>query len=58
MNDETFEKELAMCRKFRDEKGGCSWGRCEDCGVIPFLYKVFKNQLIENPEEVKKVKGF
>lgn len=56
MNEEFFEKELAMCRKLHREQKGCHWGKCADCGVIPLLYKLHKGIIIEKEEEIKKVK--
>ncbi len=49
---EIFARETAMCRKLKGEKGGCNWGRCEDCGVIPLLVKLHTGRLLETPEEV------
>jgi len=57
INKEVFRRELALCRKLSQENGGkCGWGRCEDCGVIPLLYKLYKGELLENPEKIKEVK--
>lgn len=56
MDKEIFEKELGMCRKLHHEKKGCNWGACATCGVIPALYKLHKGILLENEEEIRKVK--
>ncbi len=45
-----------MCRKLHHEKKGCNWGACATCGVIPALYKLHKGILLENEEEIRKVK--
>lgn len=55
-NEEIFQKEIGMCKKLHSEKGGCAWGRCEQCGVIPLLHKIYKNTLWEKAEEIKKAK--
>jgi len=57
ISKDTFDKEIAMCRRlFNEKEGRCAWGKCKDCGVIPFLYKLHKGQLLEKPAEIKKVK--
>jgi hypothetical protein len=54
---EVFEKEIEICKKLSEKnKGKCNWGRCKDCGVIPFLYKLYKGQLLEKSVEIKKIK--
>lgn len=57
MNDEIFEREIAMCRKLNQKNGGrCNWGTCETCGVIPLLYKLNKGVFLEKEEEIRNVK--
>ena len=57
MNQETFEKELAMCRKLSGENGGrCHWGECARCGVVPLLYKIGKGELYETKEDVERIR--
>lgn len=57
INNEVFRRELALCRKLSRENGGkCGWGKCKNCGVIPFLYKLHEGKLLENPDEIKKAK--
>lgn len=56
MDQETFEKELGMCRKLHHEKKGCNWGECATCGVVPALYKLHKGVLLEKEEDIRKVK--
>lgn len=54
---DVFDKEIALCQKLaKKNKGKCAWGKCQSCGVIPLLYKLHKGELIEKPEEIKKVK--
>ena len=50
VDKETYERELALCKKFYKEKGGCGWGRCKTCGVLPLLYKLHKGVLLEGEE--------
>jgi len=57
INKEVFQRELALCRKLSQENGGkCGWGICENCGVIPLLYKLHKGVLLEEPAEIKRAK--
>jgi hypothetical protein len=58
MEKETFEKEIAMCRKLSTKNGGkCNWGECEKCGVVPLLYKLGKGEFYENKDEIEKIKN-
>ena len=53
-----FDREVALCKMLaRKNRGECGWGQCKYCGVIPFLYKLHKGQLLEKPSEIKKVKS-
>jgi hypothetical protein len=55
---DVFERELKLCQNLsKTNKGKCGWGKCKDCGVIPFLYKLHKGKLLEKPVEIKKVKN-
>ncbi|KKR19785.1 MAG: hypothetical protein UT50_C0030G0004 [Candidatus Moranbacteria bacterium GW2011_GWA2_39_41] len=56
MDKETFDKEIAMCQALFKEQQGCNWGKCSDCAVIPLLYKLHKGEIIEDKDEVKKLK--
>jgi len=57
LDQETFDRELALCKKLSQENGGkCGWGNCADCGVIPLLHKLHKGVLIEDKEEIAKIK--
>jgi len=57
MEKETFEKEIAMCRKLAKKNNGrCNWGECEKCGVVPLLYKLGKGEFYENKGEVENIK--
>ncbi len=45
---EVFDREIALCKMlFKKHKGKCGWGKCKDCGVLPFLYKLYKGKLVE-----------
>jgi len=55
---EVFDREIALCKKLSVEnRRKCGWGKCQDCGVIPLLYKLHKGQLLEDPVEITKVKN-
>ena len=57
MDRETFEKELAMCRKLNQKNDGkCHWGECKTCGVIPLLHKLYEGKLLETEEQVSHAK--
>ena len=57
MDQEIFEKEIAMCRELSKKNGGkCNWGECGKCGVIPLLHKIYKGEFLENKEEIERVK--
>jgi hypothetical protein len=57
MSNAIFDRETAICRELHNNNGGsCNWGECANCGVIPFMYKIFKDQQIEDLEEIKKIK--
>jgi len=57
MNKATFERESAICHDLHNQNGGmCNWGECDKCGVIPFMYKIFKDEQIEDEEGIRKIK--
>ncbi|NTU98385.1 hypothetical protein HGA64_00030 [Candidatus Falkowbacteria bacterium] len=57
MEQDTFLKEISMCRELSSKNGGkCNWGECERCGVIPLLYKLAKGEVYEKEDEVKALK--
>ena len=57
IDKEVFNKEIALCEKLSKENNSkCGWSRCKDCGVLPLLYKLHEGQLLEKPEEIKKIK--
>lgn len=57
IDQDIFQKELSLCKMLSSQNNQkCGWGKCENCGVIPLLYKLHKGELIENPEELKKIK--
>lgn len=57
IDKEVFDQEIALCRKLTIEKsGGCGWGKCADCGVVPLLFKLHKGELLEDNEVKKKKK--
>jgi hypothetical protein len=56
LSQEIFEKEINMCRELFRKQGGCNWGKCEHCGVVPLLYKLAKGEVCETLEEVAALK--
>ena len=57
ITEELFQNELAICKVLAKENNQkCGWGTCKNCGVIPLLYKLHKGEIIENPEELKRIK--
>jgi hypothetical protein len=57
ISKEVFDQELALCRQLCQKNDGrCNWGVCENCGVIPLLYKLHNGQLIEIQDELKQIK--
>ncbi len=57
MEQELFEKEINMCRELSKKNGGrCKWGECDKCGVIPLLLKLYKGEIHENTDEIKRIK--
>lgn len=53
-----FDKEIALCQKLsKENKGKCGWGKCKDCGVLLLLQKLYKGELIENKDEIRKIKS-
>jgi len=58
INKEAFDKEISLCQKLaKKNKGGCNWGKCQDCGVIPLLYKLHKGELLEDKKEIKEIRN-
>lgn len=56
-DEKIFNDEVLLCKTLSKENNGkCAWGKCEDCGVIPLLFKIYIGQLLEEPEEIKKIK--
>ena len=57
MDQETFEKELAICQKLAKKNNGkCAWGECANCGVVPLLYKLGKDEFYEKEDDIKALK--
>lgn len=51
-----FDREILLCKQLSKKQKGCAWGKCQDCAVIPLLYKLHKGEVIENKKEVKQLK--
>lgn len=57
INEETFDREMALCKKLSAEKNGrCGWGICKDCGAVPLMIKLHKGQLLEDDNEIRQAK--
>ena len=53
---DVYKKETKACAKLFKEKGGCKWGRCAECGVIPLLYKFETGIVVESAQDIKDLK--
>jgi len=57
IKEDVFEREIFLCQSlFKENNGGCSWAKCESCGVIPLLYKLHKGQLIDKPGQLRQLR--
>ena len=57
MSKAIFDRETAICRDLHNENGGsCNWGECDKCGVIPFMYKIFNDEYVEDLEGIRRIK--
>ena len=56
INKEIFEKEVAICQEMSQKQKSCCWGKCENCGVIPLLHKLYKGEVLENEKDIEKIK--
>ncbi len=57
MTSDEVEKEFSICRElYFQNKGGCHWGKCKDCGLIPALHKLSTGEVLENKESIKALK--
>ncbi len=56
ISKDVFEREIALCKEMNKKSGGCCWGRCKTCGVIPLLHKLYNGELIDDGEKLKELK--
>lgn len=57
MSKAIFDRETTICRNLHNENGGsCNWGECDKCGVIPFMYKIFNDEYVEDFEGINRIK--
>ncbi|MDD2909842.1 MAG: hypothetical protein PHU74_02875 [Candidatus Pacebacteria bacterium] len=57
INEEVFKKEIELCKKLNKKNGGkCCWGTCDNCGVIPCLYKLYKGEVVDDENDIKELK--
>ena len=53
-----FNPEIKLCQKLsKENKGRCGWGKCKDCGVLLLLQKLYKGKLVEDKDEIRKLKN-
>ena len=57
IDDLVYQKEINMCHELYQKSGGCNWGRCENCGVLPLLHKLHSKEILEDLVEIKKFKN-
>ncbi|PJA63031.1 MAG: hypothetical protein CO161_03285 [Candidatus Portnoybacteria bacterium CG_4_9_14_3_um_filter_44_9] len=49
-----FGREIKLCRQLaKENKGKCEWGKCNNCGVVPLLWKLYKGELLEGGKIIK-----
>jgi hypothetical protein len=57
INKEVFDREMALCKMLcKENKGKCSWGECDKCGVVPLLIKLHQGKVMEDHEEINQSK--
>lgn len=57
MDTAKIQNEKNLCKQlYHENKGGCHWGKCKNCGVIPLLHKLETGVVLENEEAVKELK--
>jgi len=57
IEESVFKREVALCRKLSQERKGCNWGKCKDCGVIPLLYKLNRGISLEDNKDIAGLKS-
>lgn len=56
MSEELFLKEISICKELYKNDEWCNWWKCENCWVIPLLYKLYKGILLEDDYEILNLK--
>ncbi len=56
LSKKIFGTEIGMCQKLYKKSKGCNWGKCKDCGAVPLLYKLYSGLIVENKNDLKKLK--
>lgn len=52
-----FDQETSLCETLSKQNNGkCNWGKCDECGVLPLLYKFRYGKILENKDEIKQIK--
>ncbi len=53
---EIFNREITLCKEMSKKDGGCCWGECKNCGVVPLLHKLYNGKLVDNKKDLKKLR--
>ncbi len=57
IEQEVFNKEIKMCKELYNKGNVCAWGKCDQCGVIPLLHKLFKGEVLEEKQQIIELKS-
>lgn len=55
INEKTYNVEIEICKKHY-KQGFCNWGKCTECGVVPLLHKMYNKEIVDDAEEIDKLK--
>jgi len=56
ISKDVFNKEIQMCKNLNKMNAECNWGKCNQCGVLPLLIKLYEGKLLENSSEINAFK--
>ncbi len=57
ISKQIFDQETSLCKTLSKQNNGkCNWGKCDECGVLPLLYKFRYGKILENKDEIKQIK--
>jgi hypothetical protein len=57
ISKEIFNKEVKICKKHFQKKQSCAWGKCDSCGALPLLVKLYEGKIIEEKDEILNLKN-